>query len=43
MLYVSYFRHNRWHTRLFWVLAKAVEYAASFPLTVPIQHNIPNY
>jgi hypothetical protein len=43
MYSVSYFRHNRWHTRLFWVRNNAVAYANTFPLTVLIHCEIPNY
>lgn len=43
MFWVSYFRANRWHTRLFWVKRNAIRYAESFPLTALIRFNIPGY
>ena len=43
MLYVEYFRHGRWHKRLFHQRDNAVAYADTFPLTALIRYYIPGY
>jgi hypothetical protein len=40
MFWVSYFRANHWHTRLFYVWENAVKYADSFPFSAMIHTNV---